>query len=195
MMYCIHCGAPLEEIPGENGRRRCTVCGRIRYQNPAPCVSVLLLSQDKVLLGLRGKTSIMPGKWCLPCGHIEGGESFLTAAKREVREETGLEIEPRSIVNVTANHFLPEIHSLVVVLTAVPAGGFLRPGDDITAVDWFPVQGPFPDMAFQADLHIIEQYRRRGPAWGIPLDQTVIDFFEDRYDDAPICPPGRDLPL
>lgn len=184
-VYCSRCGARLETPAEENGRRRCAVCGGIHYQNPAPCVSVLVVSRGRILLGLRGKTSIMPGKWCLPCGHIEGGEGFLTAATREVREETGIEITLKAIVNVAANHFSRETHSLVVVLTAEPSGGRLRAGDDMTDLTWVPLQGPFPDMAFQADIHIIEQYRRYGPAWGIPLDRTATEFFEDRYGGGP----------
>lgn len=122
----------------------------------------------------------MPGKWCLPCGHIEGDESFVAAARREVREETGLEITPLSIVNVVTNHFQGDVHSLVVVLTATPEPGEACAGDDLVDVGWFPVDGPFPDLAFQADLDIIGQFRRLGRSMGIPLDSTVTEFFEDR---------------
>jgi len=172
-------------IKPEKGYFYCPACGYTHYENPAPCVSVLILSQGRILLGLRGNTSIKPNKWCLPCGHIEKEESFIEAAKREVREETGLEISLCAIVNVTSNHFSQGVHSAVIVLTAEPAAGVLRAGDDIADVGWFPLNGPFPDMAFQADVHIIEQYRRYGSAWGIPLSRTKTEFFENLSEAAP----------
>lgn len=121
---------------------------------------------------------IMPGKWCLPCGYIEGKENFVNAAKREVKEETGLETEPQSIVNVVSNHFSGNVHSLVVVLMAKPVGGELIGGDDLEDAGWFDLEGPHPDLAFQADLHIIKQYIRYRDAYGISLDTTVIEFNE-----------------
>ena len=176
--YCPRCGASVQAWCGNPNRFLCERCGHIQYRNPAPCVSVLIVDEERVLLGRRGNTSIQPGRWCLPCGHVEGEENFLDAARREVREETGLEISLLSIINVTANHFLEGIHSMVVVLLAEPTAGCLQAGDDLTEVRWFPLEGPFPDMAFKADVHIIEQRRRLGPRFGIPLESTESEFFE-----------------
>lgn len=51
-------------------------------------VSILAFDKDgRVLVGLRGDT----GKWNLPGGHVESGEDIYAAAKRELKEETGLE--------------------------------------------------------------------------------------------------------
>ncbi|MFP4561987.1 MAG: hypothetical protein ACLFRY_01640, partial [Spirochaetia bacterium] len=57
-----------------------------------------------------------------------------------------------------------EMHTLVVVLSAVPAGGKLEPGDDIGEVDWFPLKGPLPPLAFESDAHIIERTAAGGAA-------------------------------
>lgn len=177
-MYCKQCGQMLPPPPAPPAHLVCPFCGCTVYQNPAPCVSVLVVSEHQVLLGQRGRVAIRPGLWCLPCGHIERDESFVAAARREVREETGLEIRPVSIINVASNHFADNMHSLVVVLLAVPLTEHVCAGDDLVEAGWFPLEGPFPDMAFQADLHIIRQYRRYGEQLGIPLSQTTIEFFE-----------------
>ena len=82
-MYCTECGAAMPDPAEGREKYRCTVCGHVSYRNPAPCVSVLIVSEGQVLLGLRGQASIMPGKWCLPCGYIEKNESYEEAALRE----------------------------------------------------------------------------------------------------------------
>jgi hypothetical protein len=48
-------------------------------------------------------------------------------------------------------------------------GGTQRPGDDMVKLEWFPLSGPFPGMAFEADKHIIDRYHKTKMA-GIPAD-------------------------
>ena len=74
-------------------RESCPNCGFIYYRNPVPSVSVVLLDGDRIALGKRA-VGIESGKWCLPCGYIEYGESFYDAAVREVKEEIGIDSEP-----------------------------------------------------------------------------------------------------
>ena len=52
-------------------------------------VNVFVFKDGKLLMGKRiGKTGY--GTWCLPGGHFEWGESLISAAKRELEEETGI---------------------------------------------------------------------------------------------------------
>jgi hypothetical protein len=44
------------------------------------------------------------------------------------------------------------------VLLAKKTGGTLKPGDDMVHLEWFPLSGPLPEMAFEADEHIIKRY-------------------------------------
>jgi len=55
-------------------------------------IGVIIMRQGKILLGKR-RNAHGEGSWCCPGGHLEYGESFEACACREVREETGLEIE------------------------------------------------------------------------------------------------------
>lgn len=60
-------------------------------KRPSVGMGVIVLRDDYVLLGKR-KNAHGEGTWCFPGGHIECNESLTECAKREVKEETGLEI-------------------------------------------------------------------------------------------------------
>ena len=168
--YCPSCGANLL-LGGKHGRPRptCESCGYVHYRNPHPGVVVLLESEDRVLLGKRIAGGFREAKWCLPGGFVEYDEDFLTAAIREVREEVGVEIQIKSILSVVSNFFAPRLHTLVIVLLAQIVRGDPVAGDDIETVDWFPLSGPLPEMAFCADRHIIERYYKTRIE-GAPVD-------------------------
>ncbi|KAH6802135.1 nudix hydrolase 1 [Perilla frutescens var. frutescens] len=79
-------------------------------------VEVFLLKGNKVLLGRR-RTAIGYGDFALPGGHLEFGESFEDCARREVEEETGLEITKVEILTITNNMILePDPAQLIAVL-------------------------------------------------------------------------------
>ncbi|TWD72507.1 ADP-ribose pyrophosphatase YjhB (NUDIX family) [Kribbella amoyensis] len=69
-----------------------------------PAAYVVLRRGDEVLMLLRANTGYMDGYWAVPAGHVERGESVLEAARREVREEVGVEIDPADLVPLTAMH-------------------------------------------------------------------------------------------
>lgn len=161
-MYCPNCGNICTKI-NDNGTKRegCSKCNYIHYKNPYPCISVLIINEnDEVLLGKRHKNSIYPEKWCLPCGYMEYDETYVEAAVRGVKEEVGISILPKGIVNVVSNKLENDIKSLVVVLFAEYNGEEeLIPGDDITEASFFDIY-KLPPLAFEADNFIINEYRR-----------------------------------
>ena len=170
LKFCPRCGARCDLIScGRQSRLRCPRCDFILYENPSPGVVVLIVHDDMVLLGERAKNVFLGGKWSLPGGFIELDEDFLSAAHREIAEETGLSIKIVSIVSVVSNFLSPELHTMVIVLLAKKMGGTQRPGDDMVKLEWFPLSGPFPGMAFEADKHIIDRYHKTKMA-GIPVD-------------------------
>ena len=170
--YCLLCGSELEEFHDSTDQRlKCSNCSWVYYRNPPPGAVVLVAAADKVLLGKRSKSVFGGGKWCLPGGFIEFDEDFLSTGIREFKEETGLTIEILSILSVVTNYLSPDLHTLVIVLQGETIGGEPAPGDDIVELGWFPLAGPLPEMAFEADRHIIERFWKTDLK-GLPVDPT-----------------------
>jgi ADP-ribose pyrophosphatase YjhB (NUDIX family) len=129
---------------------------------------VLIENDGAVLLGRR-IGGYGAGAWGLAQGYIEFEEDFLTAAIREVKEETGLDVEIRSIIDVVSNLLSPGLHTLAIAMAASVACAEPRAGDDLGALGWFPLSGPSPELAFEADEWIIERYRVE-QAEALPVD-------------------------
>ncbi len=94
---CPHC-ATADEQP-----LVCDRCGWRWYSNPKPAAAVLLEAgngDDPSLLLLRRAVQPGLGAWDLPAGYLDPGESFESAARREAREESGIEVELLSLAGV-----------------------------------------------------------------------------------------------
>lgn len=85
--HCSYCGAPFAD--GQPWPRRCASCHQTSYVNPLP-VAVLLLPVDNGLLCIRRDIEPRKGMLALPGGFIDQGESWQSAAVRELLEETGI---------------------------------------------------------------------------------------------------------
>lgn len=110
-------------------------------QHPIPCVGVIVLDGDQVLLIRRAKPPRM-GQWSLPGGRQELGETLKGCAVREVLEETGLSIQVRDLVDVfdlidVAADGSIERHFSLIDFWGEPAGGSLAAGDDASEARWF----------------------------------------------------------
>ena len=68
---------------------------------PRVCVSATILdSTGRVLLTRRSPKVWYPGAWCLPGGHVEGGEDWVGALRKEVEEEVGLIISNEVLAGI-----------------------------------------------------------------------------------------------
>lgn len=153
--YCPRCANELRLAEfGDVPRMVCPRCGFTHFHNPAPSVSVIVQDDERVLLGQRAS---QPGRgyWAVPSGYIEYPEHFLATAHREIKQETGLEIEIQSIINVASSFYAPEYHFLSIYLQAITIGGSLRAGDDLDAIAWFSLDGPLPELAFEDDRAVL----------------------------------------
>jgi ADP-ribose pyrophosphatase YjhB (NUDIX family) len=99
----------------------CDRCAWRWYANPKPAAAVLLErgapeGDPSLLLLLR---ALDPGRgaWDLPAGFLDPGESFETAARREAREEAGLDVE---LVALAGVYHSPAVNAVTVVYRARP---------------------------------------------------------------------------
>jgi 8-oxo-dGTP pyrophosphatase MutT (NUDIX family) len=92
--HCTFCGARF--TPGRPWPRRCGACGETSYLNPKP-VAVVLQPVGNGLLVIRRGIPPAGDKLALPGGYIDVGESWETAAVRELLEETGLKADPAAV--------------------------------------------------------------------------------------------------
>ena len=97
---------------------------------PIPCVGVVCLRGDEVLLIRRARPP-KQGEWSLPGGRIEPGERAVDAALRELREETGIEAEITGLIDVVDGLF-PEAgrHYVLIDYAARWISGEPVAGDD-----------------------------------------------------------------
>lgn len=112
-------------------------------ERPWVGVGVVVLHQDRVLLVRRGKPPRL-GQWSLPGGVQELGETVHEAGRREVREETGLEIEIFGLIDVFDSVQRDEagrvrFHYTLIDLAAHWRSGVPLAGDDAADAAWMPL--------------------------------------------------------
>ena len=116
--FCSQCGSGQIErrIPSGDDREReiCGNCGHIHYVNPKIVVGSIPVWGEQILLC---KRAIEPryGKWTLPAGFMEEGESLAEGAMRETLEEAGARI---TIEQLYASYSLPAISQVYVLFLA-----------------------------------------------------------------------------
>lgn len=118
--FCARCGTPLERLEGSWGKR-CTPCGVEHFPHIHPCAIVLVKRGNEFLLARKPEWA--PGRYGLVAGFLDFGESLEECARREVREETGVEI---GAIRYVGSQCWPFPSQLMAGFVAEYAGGEIR---------------------------------------------------------------------
>ncbi len=103
------------------------------------CVGAIVIEAGRLLL-VRRATPPEAGRWTIPGGRVEAGESDQAAVEREVREETGLVVTAGRLVG-TVRRPAPDGGTFLIRDYACELrGGVLRAGDDAAEARWTPLE-------------------------------------------------------
>lgn len=161
MNYCSACGGGIRlRVPAGDNRERfvCDACDMVHYINPKIVTGTLPVANGAVLLCRR---AIEPrkGRWTLPAGFLEMGETTPAGAMRETLEEANAEVEIDGLYTVFN---LPHISQIYFFFRARLLGGFAAGEETLEARLFEQEQVPWDELAFPV------------------ITQTLRHYFQDR---------------
>ena len=157
--HCRDCGTPVQyRLPDDGDTREraiCTACNTVHYENPLNVVGTVPWIGDRVLLCRR---NIEPrwGKWTLPAGFMELGESTAQGAARETREEAGAQFEMEDLFSVMS---VPRVGQVHLYYRARLTSDVFDPGHETLETRLFREDEiPWEELAFRTVRETLLRY-------------------------------------
>lgn len=156
--HCNACGAAVESrVPAGDTHARavCPACGHIQYQNPKVVVGSVPVWEDRILLCRR---AIEPrhGKWTLPAGFMEQGETAPEGAAREALEEANARIDVEQLYTLFS---VPHISQVYLIFRARLLDLGFSPGDESLEVKLVREEDiPWDQLAFASVRRTLVHY-------------------------------------
>lgn len=167
--HCRDCGTLVEHRVPDDGdtktRAVCPSCGTIHYENPLNVVGTVPYWGESGEMVLLCKRNIEPrmGKWTLPAGFMELGESTADGAMRETHEEAGAQIEMEELFTLLNVVRVGQVH---MYYKARLLSDVFDPGIETQEARLFTEADiPWEEIAFRTVKETLEHYfndRRRG---------------------------------
>jgi 8-oxo-dGTP diphosphatase len=127
---------------------------------------VMLLRNKQILLGKRHEDPIKAssllkgeGTWTMPGGKLDFGESFEEGARREVAEETGLQLNKMEVICVN-NDIVETAHFVTIGFLATDFSGEVKvmEPDEITEWQWFDLDN-LPSPLYFPSAEVLRNYK------------------------------------
>jgi ADP-ribose pyrophosphatase YjhB (NUDIX family) len=171
--WCPRCGGALQV---DASRVECPSCGFVAYASSKATAGALVGDDRGRLLLVRRANEPFKGRWDIPGGFLEEGEHPLDGLRRELREETGLEVEPLDFLGAWMDRYGGDSTAeatLNLYWTARVVSGEEQAADDVDDLRWFPAgELPGPDeLAFENVPLVLAAWHEH--AQGAGLDRKV----------------------
>jgi ADP-ribose pyrophosphatase YjhB (NUDIX family) len=167
--HCRVCGTAVAYRLPDDGdtkeRAVCTACNTVHYENPLNVVGTVPSWGEDGAQVLLCKRNIEPrrGKWTLPAGFMELGETTSQGAARETDEEAGAQYEMLGLFTVMNVVSVGQVH---MYYRARLLSTEFNPGHETMEARLFTeAEIPWDEIAFKTVKHTLEQYfedRRKG---------------------------------
>ena len=156
--YCPACGQALVWQQRLGALRPvCNACDHVVFFDPKVAIAAWILQDNRLLL-VRRRGDPLAGYWAMPAGFMEYDEHPEAALRREVLEETGLQVRVRELLQLFHTPADGGLANLVLVYEATITGGNLLAGDDADAVAWFR-RNQLPPLAFLPTQALVKRWQ------------------------------------
>lgn len=161
--WCPRCRG---ELRGDRARLECPACGFVCYASSKATAGALVEDGEGRLLLARRAREPFKGRWDIPGGFLEEREHPLDGLRRELREETGLEVEPLDFLGIWMDRYGGDSTAeatLNLYWSARVMSGEARAADDVDDLRWFGADElPGPDeLAFENVPLVLAAWRSR----------------------------------
>lgn len=159
--FCPVCGAAFEPRVlrvGEPARLVCTAatCGFIFYLDPKVAVGTIITDPGGRIVLVKRAIEPGYGKWVFPGGYVDRGEEVTLAARREAREEAGLDVRLDHLVGIYSYAGRTPI---IIVYAATLTGGELAVDEEGLEARWFDAGTiPWDDLAFTSTREALRDF-------------------------------------
>ncbi|MBN2063014.1 MAG: NUDIX hydrolase [Deltaproteobacteria bacterium] len=156
--FCPFCGRELKiSVNDKNSPSRlvCIACGFIDYQDPKLVVNTIIEFDGKIIM-LKRDRKFGSGKWSFPGGYMDRGETLEGAAKREAKEECGVDIDIKYLLGLYSYYGKCEI---VAIFVAKYLSGNMIAGDETSDIKLMGLQEiPWDNLAFPSITLALRDY-------------------------------------
>lgn len=190
MKFCSECGSPvsLQVVHGDHRKRFvCNDCGTTHYDNPRVLVATYVCVGNKILWIKRGIAPAQ-GSWAIPGGYMECDETPEHAASRELREETGVEVQSEKMMLVSVSSILHMSQTHLVFRCHLDTTPETTCTGEAVDFGWYTDDDlPWADIAFKSIEPQIRQIYRWLDSGNYGIRVGVVDQNSSHYKNYPLA--------
>lgn len=157
--FCPFCKRKLEiKMEEGKGRKRCPDCDWTYYPRVAMSVTALIKKDNQVLMVKRAREPYK-GTWMFPAGFLDYGEHPEEALKREIKEETGLNIKDIYFLKFYQVKDDPRAmgHIVFCYQVKINSGQLQTDEDENADIKWFEIDN-LPEIAWQIHQLVAKEF-------------------------------------